>query len=182
MNIKLQNLEFEPFILDSQIQQRIKEVADEINETYENTPCTLVVVLNGSFRFVADLTRHLKMPCEFVFIRLKSYQNMESSGEIQEVLGLNIPLKNKNVLIIEDIIDTGNTISELLSQFKLQEPTSLRVATLLFKPFALQKPIGIDFIGFEIENKFVVGYGLDYNETGRELNDLYVLKEDEKND
>lgn len=174
--MKIHDLTFEPFLIEEEIKNRIKEIALEIAKTYQNEPFIILAVLNGAFRFVAELAQNLDKNVEFEFIRVKSYENTHSSGEIKEILGLQTALKDKNILIVEDIIDTGNTVCELLKTIKSQEPKSVKVATLLFKPFALQIPVMIDFIGFEIENKFVVGYGLDYNERGRELNDIYVLK------
>ena len=160
-----------------QIEERIAAIAQAIDHDYANKQPVIVGVLNGSFRFVADLVRHLNIHTEITFIRVSSYDGTVSTGNVQEVLGLQENLEGKDIIIVEDIVDTGTTLCQIVELLQQEAPASLKVATLLHKPEALQKEVSLDYIGFEIPNLFVVGYGLDYDGLGRSLNDLYVLSE-----
>ncbi len=171
---------FEPpvFLSESEIKARVRELAIRINEEYGNTEITAICTLKGSIVFFSDLLRLLKMPVTCEFLGVSSYgDHTESTGEVKVTLDLNEPLNGRHVLIIEDIVDTGLTLSYLLDYLKAKRPASLRTAALLFKPEALKtKGLKIDYIGFEIPNRFVVGYGLDYAEKFRGLPYIGVLK------
>lgn len=166
---------FVPFITADAIQTRIRELAEQINEEYVGKQPLLVVVLNGAFLFAADLAKHLTIPCEITFLRVSSYQGTTSTGHLKEILGLSEPVTGRDLIVIEDIVDTGRTIGDICDQLLAKQPSSLAIATLLFKPEALQKPLDLHYVGFEIENRFVLGYGLDYDGLGRNTPDIMVL-------
>jgi hypoxanthine phosphoribosyltransferase len=168
---------FVPFITADTIQNRIQELANQINQDYANRQPHIVVVLNGAFIFAADLIKHLTIPCKITFIRVASYSATQSTGQLKQIIGLNESVKNEDLIVIEDIVDTGLTICEVCDQLKTQQPASLAVATLLFKPSALKKQVDLHYVGFEIDNQFVLGYGLDYDGLGRNTQDIYVLAE-----
>lgn len=174
--VKIHDKEFELYITDRQIQDRLKELAAEISAYYDNRPFTLLAVLNGSFIVTSHLCMYLNSNVEVDFVKWNSYNGMESSGKIEVHIGLKESIEGKDVLIVEDIIDTGYSISQLHKYLKNQNPKSINIFTLLHKPDALKYPVDIDFLGFSIPNDFVVGYGLDYNEMGRNLKDIYKLK------
>lgn len=161
----------------SEIAHRIKNIASDINRDYESKNPLFIGVLNGAFLFMADLFKEISISCEIGFIRVSSYNGMKSSGAVKHVIGLSENLSGRHVIVVEDIVDTGETAHFLLEEIRKQNPASLKLATLLFKPASLQKKITPDFVGFEIEPAFVVGYGLDYDGQGRNLNDIYVLNE-----
>lgn len=167
---------FIPFIAAQQIESAIKKMASDIMEDLDDVPI-FIGVLNGSFMFVSDFVKHYTKPCEVSFIKVSSYQGTSSSEKVNHLIGINTDLKGRTVVLLEDIIDTGNTIEVLEELFKNQGVKSLKIATLFFKPEAYKKQIKIDYIGLEIPNKFIVGYGLDYNEHGRNLPEIYQLKE-----
>jgi hypoxanthine phosphoribosyltransferase len=168
---------FVPFITADTIQNRIQELANQINQDYANRQPHIVVVLNGAFIFAADLIKHLTIPCRITFIRVASYSATQSTGQLKQIIGLNESVKNEDLIVIEDIVDTGFTICEVCDQLKTQQPASLAIATLLFKPSALKKQVDLHYVGFEIDNQFVLGYGLDYDGLGRNTQDIYVLAE-----
>jgi hypoxanthine phosphoribosyltransferase len=136
-----------------------------------------ICLLNGSFIFAADLLKRLDFSCIITFVKLRSYVGSESSGTVQEIIGLNESIENRTVVLVDDIIDTGTTISYLIKQLKEMKPAELKVATMFFKPDACKYSLKIDYLGMMIANKFVVGYGLDYNGLGRNYEDLYILSE-----
>lgn len=158
------------------INDRIKALAQQINADYAGKNPLLIGVLNGAFMFIAELFKHLEIDCEITFIRVASYHNTESSGQVKQILGLKENIAGRPCIIVEDIVDTGLTMQEVLGQLASQKPDSLKIMTLLYKPAALKVPLKIDYVGFEIENRFVVGYGLDYDGLGRNLDEIYVLK------
>ena len=167
---------FVPFISAEKIQERVKEMGAEINKDYLDKRPLLIAVLNGSAIFMADLLRHIHTACEIAFIRVSSYQGTESSGKLKNILGLTDDLNGRHVILVEDIIDTGDTAKYLIDEINSKNPASLRFATILFKPAALRQDIKPEYVGFEIDPAFVVGYGLDYDGLGRNLADIYVLK------
>ncbi len=175
--IKLGDKIFVSYISEKKIDQAVQRVAGRINADLAGRRPLFLVVLNGSFLFAADLVRDVKTECEISFVKLASYEGTESSGKIKELVGLNENIAGRDVIIVEDIVDTGNTIVHIVGQLKKMEPASIRIATLLFKPDAYKKDIPVDYRGLEIPNAFIVGYGLDYNGLGRNLRDIYVIKE-----
>lgn len=175
MKIEIEDKEFDLLLEYDQIKKRIRFLGIQLNVDYENRVPIFLGVLNGSFIFMADLIKEINLSSEISFVKVASYHGADvSSGKIKEVIGLDINLKNRDVIIVEDIIDTGITLSYLLEQVKAQEPASIAVCTLLFKPQSLKREIEeIAYVGFEIQNEFVVGYGLDYKGLGRNLTDIY---------
>lgn len=172
-------LTFEPYIKKEQIDARIKEIAEAIKRDCEGKRPLFLCVLNGAFPFASDLFRAVDMDAEISFIRLKSYEGTDTTGVVKEVLGLNEDIKDRVVIVIEDIIDTGNTITRLVNDYlKPKQPEMLKIATLLFKPESLQCDVKPDYVGFEISPKFIVGFGLDIDGLARNLNDIYVLCDD----
>ena len=175
--IKLLNKEFEEYISSEKIQLRIRELAKQIDEDYAGKKLVLLGILSGSYRFIADLSAYLNVDCHLEFAKVSSYEGMESSGSIKAYFLPGERLESKDVLIIEDIVDTGLTLDYLISNLTIFELNSLKVASLLFKPEQYEGGQNIDYVGFEIPNEFVVGYGLDYEEQGRTLNSIYKFKE-----
>ncbi|MCC6385608.1 MAG: hypoxanthine phosphoribosyltransferase [Bacteroidia bacterium] len=175
--IKVKDKTFKVLIGSFEIEQRVKDIAAAINKEYENKNPLFLGVLNGAFLFLADLFKHITIPCEIGFIRVASYRGLQSDGNIKNIIGLAEDLAGRHIIVVEDIVDTGVTATYLFEEIEKQQPSSLRMATLLFKPAALKKPIHPDYVGFKIEPAFVIGYGLDYDGQGRNLNDIYVLNE-----
>jgi hypoxanthine phosphoribosyltransferase len=168
---------FIPFIDSTTLQERIKILAQKVNKDYKGKNPLLIGVLNGSFMFLADLFKFIDIECEITFIRVSSYKNTESTGKIKQILGLQEEIQSRDIIIVEDIVDSGITMQEILGQLASKKPASIKIMTMLFKPEALKVPLKLDYVGFEIGNKFVVGYGLDYDGFGRNLDSIYVLKE-----
>ena len=175
--VKVKDKTFRTFIPEAEIQQRVKAVADKLNEDLKDKNPLFLAVLNGSFVFAADLMRMITIPCEISFVKLASYQGTVSSGKIGEVIGINEDLKGRTVVIVEDIIDTGFTMKRMLEQLGTRDPESLHICTLLVKPGKLQVPLNIEYAAMEIPNDFIVGYGLDYDQQGRNLRDIYTIVE-----
>jgi hypoxanthine phosphoribosyltransferase len=173
--ITVKDKTFVPFLEPTRLQKRIGELASQINNDYKGKMPLFIVVLKGAFLFASDLFKQVTIPCEITFVRLASYQQMESSGRIKQIIGLDTPIENRHVIIVEDIVDTGLTMAQLIAQLRSQGPLSVEVATLLHKPDATREAVDIRYTGFEIANRFVVGYGLDYDEQGRNLDAIYVL-------
>lgn len=167
--------EFDLFISEETILSRVQVLAQQIDRDYAQEPPILVAVLNGAFMFTADLARRISVPTEITFIKIKSYQQFESTGQHKEYIGLEVPIQNRHVIVVEDIVDSGNTMHYLLQQFAPQNPKSVAITSLLFKPEALTRDIQLTYVGFEIPNDFVVGYGLDYDGYGRNLRSIYTL-------
>lgn len=174
--LKLHDKTFEIFIRKEEIASEVESMAKELNERYEDKDVVFIAVLNGAFMFAADLMKHITLPCEITFVKVSSYKGMNSSGRVDEVIGLNTSLKDKHVIILEDIVDTGITMEKLFTLISVEHPASVSIATLLYKPEAFRGKHTPNFIGFSIPNKFVVGYGLDYNELGRNTEHIYQLK------
>jgi hypoxanthine phosphoribosyltransferase len=177
-DIKIHDKYFVPYLSEQEILSKVKELADKLNEDYKGRRPLFISVLNGSFMFSADLFKYLTIDAEICFIKLASYKGTKSTGHIITAIGLDTDINGRDIVILEDIIDTGKTMNQFLPQITHQQPSSLKIAVLLHKPEATQFPLTIDYICFSIPNKFVVGYGLDYDGLGRNLGQLYQLKED----
>lgn len=175
--ITVKDKTFIPFIEPAQIDRRIVELAQVLNHDYKEKMPLFIVVLKGAFLFAAELFKHITIPCEITFVRLASYQSLESSGRIKQIIGLEESIQDRHVVIVEDIVDTGLTMSRLVGQLHDKGAQSVEVVTLLHKPEAMREPVVTRYVGFEIENRFVVGFGLDYDEQGRNLDGIYVLAE-----
>lgn len=175
--IKLHDKYFKPFISTQQIDEALQRLANEIAEDVGNEIPVFVGILNGSFMVVSDFVKKYKNPCEVTFIKLASYDGVKSSEDIQRLIGLTQDLTGRTVIVLEDIIDTGNTLSEVHRIFKNESVKSLKIATLFYKPEAYKKDYKLHYIGIEIPNKFIVGYGLDYDGLGRNLPEVYQIKE-----
>lgn len=176
--ITVKNKNFTPYISEAQIQERIKALGETISKDYADKNPLLISVLNGAFVFSADLLRELSIDTEITFIRVSSYAELQSTGNVKELLGLKENIFGRDVLIIEDIVDTGETLAYLQEVFENLGPKSIKVIALLHKPEAQKKAETPDYVGFNIPNKFVLGYGLDYDGLGRGLKDIYQLHED----
>lgn len=175
-DVKVHDKTFTPFITADRIQVRVAELGAEIDRDYAGKKPLLIGVLNGSVIFMADLLRNIKSSCEIGFIRVSSYHGTETTGHVKSVMGLNEDLSGRDIIIVEDIIDTGDTAVYLIDEIKKKNPASVKFATILFKPAALRQNVKPDYVGFEIPPAFVVGYGLDYDGLGRNLADIYQLK------
>ncbi|WP_442794276.1 hypoxanthine phosphoribosyltransferase [Pelobium manganitolerans] len=177
MAIQIKNKSFETLIEYSMIEKRTRLIGIEINVDYEDKQPVFVGVLNGAFMFMADLMKEVKIPCEATFVKFASYHGgLKSSGQVTEHLALDIDLAGRHVIVVEDIVDTGQTLKHFLQQLTQLNPASVAIASLLVKPKALEVDLpAIDYVGFEIGNEFVVGYGLDYEGLGRNLCDIYRL-------
>lgn len=175
MNIKIADLEFEPLISTEDIQTRIKQIAAELNAAYKDKTPIFVGVLNGCFMFMADLVRHIDVPCETAFTKLSSYHGgTTSSRKISHDVELMVDITNRHVIVVEDIVDTGNTLDYLIDKLKQRNPASITVVALLLKPDAVEFSVEeLHHVAFHIPNEFVVGYGLDYMELGRNLDGIY---------
>lgn len=180
--VKVHDLVFCKYISSNEITQRVKQLSAEINIRFEGKLPIILPVLNGSFFFGSDICKHLEIPYEISFVKIASYKGLEQSGNTQTLIGLDESLSHRDIIIIEDIIDSGLTIHNLLKNLESFHPNSVTICTLTLKREALKYNFPIDLIGFEVENKFLVGYGLDYDKQGRHLKDIYKLKEDNNND
>lgn len=175
--IKVHDKTFDIYLPEAQIQEKIKALADQINNDYAGKKPLFIPILNGSFMFASDLFKYITIDAEISFIKLASYKGMKSTGNIITAIGLDQDLFGRDIIIVEDIVDTGKTLTEFLPQLQHQQPASLKIAALLHKPDALKYPLTIDYLGFTIPNKFVVGYGLDYDGLGRNLKEIYQVVE-----
>lgn len=176
MEIEILDKTFVPYISAIEIDKEVRRIAAELKNDFSDEIPVFLVVLNGAFMFAADLMKYYSHPAEVSFIKVASYQGTETTGNVTQLVGLDTDLTNRHVVIIEDIVDTGNTLMalrQLVNRFKIK---SIKVATLFFKPEAYTKDLPIDYAGFRISNKFIVGYGLDYNQQGRNLSEVYQIK------
>ena len=178
MVIEVLGKKFQPYIKAVDIHEQIGKLAVQINEDYKGKRPLFIAILNGSFMFAADLFKELTIDAEICFIKLASYKGTKSTGNVITSIGLDEPLKGRHVVIVEDIVDTGKTLHEFLPQLLNQQPASLKIAALLHKPTALVYPLTIDYLGFSVPNKFLLGYGLDYDGLGRNLKEIYQLVEE----
>ncbi len=175
--IKLHDKYFRPFISATKISAAIDKLVAQIHADHKNEIPVFVGILNGAFMFVSDFVKKYPTNCEITFLKLSSYKGTTSTKNVKRLIGIQHDLKGRSVVILEDIIDTGNTLEEIQDIFLAENVKSLKIATLFFKPEAYKKQIPIDYIGLEIPSKFIVGYGLDYDELGRNLPEVYQLKE-----
>ncbi|WP_326492732.1 hypoxanthine phosphoribosyltransferase [Algoriphagus sp. PAP.12] len=177
MVVTLKDKSFEVYLKETEIRNRLKEIGTQISSDFKDEDLLVIGVLNGSFIVMADLCREIKgVSIQTNFLKISSYSGTQSTGIVKEVIGLPDDLQNKNILIVEDIVDTGVSMNYLLHRLENENPKSISIATLLFKPEAFRFKYQLHYVGFEIPNKFVVGYGLDYDGLGRELPEIYQLK------
>lgn len=174
--IEINNKRFEVYLRSKEIESLVINMANRINQDYKGKDSVLIGILNGSFVFIADLVRQLDFDPILTFTKLASYDGTQSTGQVDELIGLKENLKGKHVIIIEDIVDTGNTLEKIVEIFKGKEVASFEIVTLLFKSCVYKKGIDVKYFGLDIPDKFVIGYGLDYDGRGRTLKDLYSLK------
>lgn len=174
--IKIHDLTFQPFISEEELSQIVKTLVHQVSHELEEGEVPLFIgILNGSFLFASDFIREFKGECEVSFVKLRSYQGTQSTEVVNELIGINEDLTGRTVIILEDIIDTGNTLHKIYDVFRDKHVKQLKIATLFFKPSVYKKELPIDYIGKSIEDKFIVGYGLDYNGLGRNLPSVYQL-------
>jgi len=171
--IKLHNKEFEISITFDEIQNAVKKIANKISEDYKGEIPVFLSILNGSFIFAADLLREINIDCVVSFIKLASYKGSSTSGKVLELIGINEDLTGRKIIVIEDIIDTGSTMAHLMDELKNHNPADIKIASLFFKPEVCKEKIHIDYLGMNLPNHFVVGYGLDYEGLGRNYYDIY---------
>jgi len=173
--IKVHDKVFTIYLSNADIQERVRTIAETINKDYQGKKPLFIAILNGSFMFAADLFKHLTIATEITFIKLASYKGMKSTGNVITSIGLDAELYGKDLIVIEDIVDTGKTLYNFLPKLKDHQPASLKIAALLHKPDATKFPLTLDYVGFSIPDKFVIGYGLDYDGMGRNLKEIYQV-------
>ncbi len=173
--IQIRDKKFRVLISSDKIQEGISRVAEKINMELKGQQPIFICVLNGAFIFAADLLKKITIECEISFVKLASYYGTTSSGQVKTLIGLDENVKNRTVVILEDIVDTGLTVETIVKQLGIFEPAKIKIATLLFKPEAYHKNIKVDYAALEVPNDFLVGFGLDYDGFGRNLEDIYVL-------
>ncbi len=177
--IRIKDKTFRPLITEEQILERVQQVADRINNDMKDKNPLLLAVLNGSFIFAADLMRRLTIPCEISFVKLASYQGTTSTGTIKEVIGINEDITGRTILIVEDIVESGLTMKRMIETLGTRNPKSIHICTLFQKPDLLQVDLDVEYVAIPIPNDFIVGYGLDYDQQGRQLRDVYSLVSEE---
>jgi len=175
--ITIKDKQFELFIEQEVIELEIKRVAHQINADLKDKNPIFLAVLNGAFMFAGELMKEVSIPSEITFVRLASYSGVSSTEHVKEVLGLNESIEDRVVVIIEDIVDSGNTMTALMKELEKYNPSDIKIATLLFKPAALVKKLNLDYVALEIPNDFIVGYGLDFDGYGRNLKDIYKVRQ-----
>ncbi len=175
--IQLHDKQFVPFISSEEIEFALMNMAKQMDDDFFDEVPIFIGVLNGAFMVMSDLMKHYRGMCEVSFVKLASYEGMQSTSDVKQLIGINQNLEGRTVVIVEDIVDTGNTLEEIKAMFKQQKVKHFKIATLFFKPEAYKKEIKIDYVGIRIPNKFIVGYGLDYDGLGRNLRDVYQLAE-----
>jgi len=175
--IRILDREFEKSIPEEVIREHVKKLAERLNKDYEGKNPVMVCILNGAFMFAADLARELTFQPEMVFAKFSSYEGMKTTGVVRELIGVNVKLQARDVIIVEDIVDTGTTMYNVLPLFHAKGAKSVKIACLLQKPDCLAVPLKVDYCALEIPNDFIVGYGLDYNDMGRNYRDIYTVKD-----
>ena len=176
--VKIKDKTFRTSISETEIKARVKAIAQQISKDMEGKKPLFLGVLNGSFIFAADLMREMTIPCEISFVKLASYQGTTSTGKVKEVLGINEDLSGRTVIIVEDIVESGQTMKRMIESLGTRNPSSVHICTLFFKPDKLQEELAIDYVAFRIPDDFIVGYGLDYDGLGRQLKDIYTIVEE----
>jgi len=174
--ISVHDKTFELFLTENEIVKRVSEIAAELEAAYASKQPVMIGILNGAYPFLSDLSKQMKTELEISFMKATSYKGTKSSGEVNEILGLNTDIRGRHVLIVEDIVDTGNTLSFIREQLFKHDPLSLKIASCFLKPGIFNKDYPLDWVGFEIADDFVIGYGMDYNGLGRNLQSVYKLK------
>lgn len=172
--LRVNDLDFRQFLSDQDIQNRIRQIAAQINHDLKDESPLFLGILNGSFMFAADLMKEVNIKSEITFVKMSSYSGLQSTGDVLTRIGLEATVKDRVVVIVEDIIDSGKTVYELMEVLKKDKPERIVIATLLLKPDALQYDFDIDYVGFKVPNNFLIGYGLDYDGLGRNLRDIYM--------
>lgn len=175
--VKIYDKTFALSMPEEEILKHVKEVAEKINNDYEGRTPIFLCVLNGAFMFASDLMKEINLSCDISFTKLSSYQGTLSTGHVHELLGISENLQGRDVIIVEDIVESGTTIRSMLDSLATRQPASVKVCTLFFKPEKLKEHINVDYVAMEISNEFIVGYGLDYDGKGRNLRNIYKLKE-----
>ena len=173
--VKIKDKSFRTSIPESEIKARVKAVAQQISKDMAGKTPLFLGVLNGSFIFASDLMREMTIPCEISFVKLASYQGTTSTGKIKEVIGINEDLSGRTVIIVEDIVESGQTMKQMVESLGTRNPESVHICTLFFKPDKLKEDLTLDYVAFRIPDDFIVGYGLDYDGQGRELKDVYTI-------
>jgi hypoxanthine phosphoribosyltransferase len=177
--VKILDKTFVPFIEADKISNAVHSIAEKMHKDLAGKDVVFVAILNGAFMFASDLFRSIDFPARITFLKMASYIGTSSSGSVKQLIGINEDLKDKTVVVVEDIVDTGITIDLIVRQLMTYDPKEVKVATLLLKPEALKKEVTLDYVGLEIPTRFIVGYGLDYNGFGRNLKEIYVLSENQ---
>jgi hypoxanthine phosphoribosyltransferase len=178
--IQIKEKRFRISISEEEIKRRVKAVAAQISKDMEGKKPLFLGVLNGAFIFAADLMREMTIPCEISFVKLASYQGTTSTGKVQEVIGINEDLTGRTVVIVEDIVESGQTMKRMIEQLGTRNPASVHICALFFKPDKLKEDLNLDYVAFRIPDDFIVGYGLDYDQEGRGLKDIYTIVKSEK--
>lgn len=173
--VKVLDKEFEIFIESEEIQRTIANLAEKLNQDLKGKDVIFLGILNGSFMFASDLYKLIDVPSQISFLKLASYQGTSTSGTVKRLIGINEDLVGKTVVVLEDIVDTGITIENIIKQLRGYEPAEIKLATFLFKPAAMKTNVKLDYVGIEIPNDFIIGYGLDYDGFGRNLGDIYKI-------
>ena len=175
--VKIKDKSFRVSIPEAEIKKRVKALAEQMSKDLEGKNPIFLAVLNGAFIFAADLMREMTIPCEISFVKLASYQGTTSTGKVKEVFGINENLSGRTVVIVEDIVESGQTMKQMIESLGTRNPASVQICTLFFKPEKLKEELTLDYVAFRIPDDFILGYGLDYDGLGRELKDVYTIVE-----
>jgi hypoxanthine phosphoribosyltransferase len=175
--VQIKDRKFQLLLSEEEIQAAVRQLADGMNRNFKDQQPLFLAVLNGAFMFASDLMKHITIPSEISFIKLASYHGMQQGNEVRQVIGLSEPIRDRTIVVLEDIIDSGHTIQVLHDSLEQQHPASVHIASLLLKPSCLKYEIPLEYLAFQIPDRFVVGYGMDYDGLGRNLPDIYSLSE-----